>query len=495
MIEKTENKTEQILSKKTYSKLKSKLKPNNLFTPTLFQLVSDTIAIVLTTLIQYYLRFEAGFYSSPISFEPVFVILMIFSLTIYWLIIFWFSGLYKNWYIRSPFDEFFTIIRATFFGSFLIMFLIFMDGSSSTRQLFLIYFALITFNITFGRFIIKRIQKYLRGKRILYIPSVIIGSRSKALELYQKTENSPSWGYKVLGFISIENNGNASNNSIEDEKIKYLGNISNLDNLLDDVLPQEVLITTDSPNRQFLLKIASLCAEKNIIVKIVPDLYDIFMGQVRTLPVYGIPLIEINTQILKPWESIVKRFIDIIFSLLVLILGIPIWILIAIIIKLESKGPIFYKQERVGKNGKIFKIYKFRSMVQDAEKHGPQWAKVNDPRVTKFGYFLRKSHLDEIPQFINVLKGEMSIVGPRPERPVFVEKFSALIPYYKRRLVVRPGITGWWQVNYTSYVESVEEIENRLKDDFYYIENLSLRLDIEIIIRTIYLMLKGHGQT
>jgi exopolysaccharide biosynthesis polyprenyl glycosylphosphotransferase len=373
------------------------------------------------------------------------------------------------------------------------MFLIFMDGSPSTRQLFLIYFALITFNVALGRFIIKRFQKYLRQKKILYIPSVIIGSKDKAFELYQKTLNSPSWGYKVLGFISLENNGKVDTDKTN--KLPYLGDISKLDELLDDVMPQEVLITTDAPNRQFMLKIASLCADKNIVVKIVPDLYDIFMGQVRTLPVYGIPLIEISTQIMKPWERIIKRIIDLIFSLLVLILGIPLWILIAIIIKLESKGPVLYKQERVGRNGKIFKMYKFRSMVQDAEKHGPQWAKVNDPRVTKFGYFLRKSHLDEIPQFLNVLKGEMSIVGPRPERPVFVEKFSSLIPYYKRRLIVRPGITGWWQVNYTSYVESVEEIENRLKDDFYYIENLSLKLDIEIIIRTIYLMIKGHGQT
>ncbi|MCX7735124.1 MAG: sugar transferase [Candidatus Kapabacteria bacterium] len=493
MLDKAENIKDLTLSKKNYLKLKSRLKPNYFLTPTFFQLVSDIIAIVITTLVQYYLRFETGIYSYPISFEPIYIFLMTFFLTGYWLLIFWFSGLYKNWYIRSPFDEFFTIIRATFFGSFLIMFLIFMDGSPSTRQLFLIYFALITFNVALGRFIIKRIQKFLREKRILFIPSIIIGSKEKALELYQKTENSPSWGYKVIGYISVENNGSIDLNN--QNSLRYLGNINKLDELLDELLPQEVLITTDSPNRQFLLKIASICSEKNIIVKIVPDLYDIFMGQVRTLPVYGIPLIEITTEILKPWERIIKRFIDIIFSLLVLVLGIPLWILIAIIIKLESKGPILYKQERVGRHGKIFKMYKFRSMVQDAEKHGPQWAKVNDPRVTKFGYFLRKSHLDEIPQFINVLKGEMSIVGPRPERPVFVEKFSALIPYYKRRLIVRPGITGWWQVNYTTYVESVEEIENRLKDDFYYIENVSLKLDLEIIIRTIYLMIKGHGQT
>lgn len=493
MTDKNENIKNNISSNYNYTRIKTKLTPNYFLTPTFFQLVTDIIAIVITTLIQYYLRFETGIYAYPVSFEPIYIFLMTLFLTCYWLLIFWFSGLYKNWYIRSPFDEFFTIIRATFFGSFLIMFLIFMDGSPSTRQLFLIYFALITFNVTLGRFIIKRIQKYLREKKILYIPSIIIGTTEKALELYQKTENSPSWGYKVIGFISLENGGNIVTD--KQNKLPYLGEISKLTELLDEFMPQEVLIATESPNRQLMIKIAAICSEKNIVVKIVPDLYDIFMGQVRTLPVYGIPLIEITTQILKPWERIIKRVIDIIFSIIVLIIGIPLWILIAIIIKIESKGPVLYKQERVGRNGKIFQMYKFRSMVQDAEKDGPQWAKVNDPRVTKFGYFLRKSHLDEIPQFINVLKGEMSIVGPRPERTYFVNKYSLLVPYYRRRLIVRPGITGWWQVNYTSYLENVEEIESRLKDDFYYIENLSLRLDIEIIIRTVYLMLKGHGQT
>jgi lipopolysaccharide/colanic/teichoic acid biosynthesis glycosyltransferase len=168
--------------------------------------------------------------------------------------------------------------------------------------------------------------------------------------------------------------------------------------------------------------------------------------------------------------------------------------LVAILIKLDSKGPIFYKQERVGKNGKIFTCYKFRSMVVDAEKSGPQITILNDPRVTRVGYFLRKTHIDEVPQFWNVLKGEMSIVGPRPERPVFIEQFSKIQPLFKRRLVVRPGLTGWNQVNSPNFDASIETINNRLKEDFYYIENMSLKLDLEIILRTIYLVIRGRGQ-
>jgi len=229
-------------------------------------------------------------------------------------------------------------------------------------------------------------------------------------------------------------------------------------------------------------------------VKIEPDLYDIFTGQVRTLPIYGIPLIEISSQLLKPWEAAVKRLFDIVFSLLVIILGLPFWLLFALIIKLESKGPVFYTQKRTGKNGNEFRIYKFRSMFTNIPKEAG-WTVVNDPRVTKFGKFIRKSHLDEIPQFWNVLIGDMSVVGPRPEQPKFVEEFSNEISYYKRRLKVRPGITGWWQIQYQPYELSLEEIKNRLKDDFYYIENMSLKLDIEIVVRTVYCVIKGHGQT
>ena len=334
----------------------------------------------------------------------------------------------------------------------------------------------------------------MREKGIIKIPSIIAGSYKNALELFEQVSSSKNWGYKVDAIILINND--------EDKHIKINMNLpeiyplEKLDEVIDKFNPYELLISVKSPKHKILLDIVNKAAEKNLIVKIIPDLYEYFTGQVRTLHLYGIPLIEINTQILKPWQEIAKRIFDIVFSILVLVIGLPIWLLVALIIKLESKGPVFYKQIRTGKNGKEFKMIKFRSMVADAEKRtGPQWTKVNDPRVTKFGRILRSSHLDEIPQFLNVLKGDMSIVGPRPERPIFVEKFSKLVPAYKRRLVVRPGITGWWQVKYTTYVESIEEIENRLKDDFFYIENMSFKLDLEIIIRTIFLVFKGHGQT
>jgi exopolysaccharide biosynthesis polyprenyl glycosylphosphotransferase len=247
-------------------------------------------------------------------------------------------------------------------------------------------------------------------------------------------------------------------------------------------------------DHRWLLDIVMQCRELGISVKIQPDLYEIFTGQARLLAIHGMPLIDINPELLKTWERVVKRIFDIVFSAIVLLLGLPFLLITAILVKLDSKGPIFFSQIRVGKNGKIFTMYKFRSMITDAEAEGPRWASVNDPRVTRLGRFLRKSHLDEIPQFWNVLKGEMSLVGPRPERPFFVEKFKKDVPYYLRRLVIRPGLTGWNQVHYRDYEETLEEITNRLKHDFYYIENMSLQLDVEIIIRTVIRVFRGQGQ-
>ncbi len=464
-----------------------------LLNPTALQLISDILAIIVSYIVYYYFRFETKIFAGFTNPDVTLVITTGLVMALYWLLVLWFSGMYKNWYIRSPFDEMFASIKAIFLGSFILFFFIFLDSTKSPRMLFLVYFVLLNISIIISRLISRNIQKKLRSRRIIVIPSILIGNYSNIVELNHKITNSPAWGYKSIGFVLLGDEGII--NKKENENNSLLGSIDNFDIILDEHKPKEVLIATETAERNLLLKIVSKCAERNILVKIVPDMYDIFTGQARTLPLYGIPLIEINTQLLRPWEEFIKRAIDIVFSLCVIIIGLPVWILVALIQKIESSGPVFYKQERVGKDGKSFMIFKFRSMVPDAEKAGPQWASVNDPRVTRFGKFLRSSHLDEVPQFWNVLKGEMSLVGPRPERPVFVDKFSKLTPYYKRRLVVRPGITGWWQVNYTTYVESIEEIENRLKDDFYYIENMSLKLDIEIIIRTVFLVIKGHGQT
>jgi len=210
--------------------------------------------------------------------------------------------------------------------------------------------------------------------------------------------------------------------------------------------------------------------------------------------VTGMPLIDINPNILTEVQFLLKRLIDIFVSLFSLIITSPILLLVAIIIKLSSKGDIIFKQERVGLNNKSFIVHKFRTMYDQSEKDtGPVWAKLNDPRITRIGYFLRKTRIDEFPQLFDVLIGNMSIVGPRPERDFFISQLKEKFPYYMRRLNVRPGVTGWAQIM-GSYDTDIDSVENKLKLDFYYIENISIWLDIKIMIITIWVILSGKGQ-
>ena len=319
--------------------------------------------------------------------------------------------------------------------------------------------------------------------------SIIIGDLEKARELAHNLSKAKKLGYNVLGFISA--NGF---NPDQAPDLSILGKYEELENVITRNKIKEVLIALNSEEHTKLLDIVGRLSATDVGLKIVPDLYDIISGQARTREIYGFPLIDINPEIMRPWEEAAKRTTDILISSCILFIGMPFWLLVALGVKISSRGPAIYSQGRVGKNGVPFHIYKFRSMTIDAEKDGPQWAQKNDPRVTTFGKFIRKVHLDEVPQFWNVLKGDMSLVGPRPEREYFVEQLSKEIPYYRRRLKVRPGITGLFQAMVYKYDENLDDVRNKLKYDLMYIESMSFRLDIKILFRTAYMMLKGKGQ-
>lgn len=408
---------------------------------------------------------------------------------LYWSLVFWMGGLYRDFYIRSPLDEISAVFRQTFIGSAVIFLAITTTSSLGVRPVFVVYWAVLFGLITIGRLVARNVQGRLREARVIRIPTLVVGTQPHVGELIVDLTNEPAWGYDVRGVILLERL--AVEHTIG--AIPVLGSQEDLATVISAANIREVLISTDGTHHDRLLNITAQAAEQGCMVKIVPDLYEIVSGQARTHQIYGSPLIDVSPQLMKPWEEFAKRATDILVSVLALGLGSPVWLLVGLGVKLTSPGPMFFVQDRVGRNGRVFRMAKFRSMTVD-EKRGPTWTDKNDPRVTPFGRFIRKTHLDEIPQLWNVLKGEMSLVGPRPEQPFYVEKFTAMLPYYRRRHKVRPGVTGWWQVKAKSNPESLEEIQQRLRYDFFYIENMSFKLDLEIMVRTVFVMLKGHGK-
>jgi exopolysaccharide biosynthesis polyprenyl glycosylphosphotransferase len=468
------------------------------------QLIADIIAIWIGFAIQLHLRFFSKIIETAAIPTSIDYILGSIMMTGFWITMFAIFGMYKNWYAYSPFSEFYSTIKVSFFGCLIIVFFLLTDNSNYFRALFLIYFVISVFTFTFFRFITRRIQIKLRKKGIVKIPTLIIGDLKHSIEFYKNTLKSKSWGYNVKGIILYEKEKSdndkkaaimkdSSNDNLMLNNL-ILGTINDVYNIIDKIAPEEIVLSAGTPNSKLLFEIEEICQRKNIRLSIFPNLYDHFTGRTKTQDLYGIPLIEVSFRIIKPIQLAIKRTFDIVFSLLVLGVGLPLWTLIAVIIKLESEGNVIYSQPRIGKNNKIFTIYKFRSMMQNKTNNKLLWTMKNDPRVTKFGKFIRKSHLDEIPQFFNVLIGDMSIVGPRPESVEYVEIFASQLIFYNRRHIVRPGITGWNHVHRPLYELGIEEVKIRTKYDFYYIENFSLQLDFEIMVRTIWVMLTLKGQ-
>jgi exopolysaccharide biosynthesis polyprenyl glycosylphosphotransferase len=324
----------------------------------------------------------------------------------------------------------------------------------------------------------------VRFRRVAPRRVLVVGRGEGAESILQDIKRHPKLGYELVGVISEEDGESP------DSGVKHFRSMRNIRRIVTTDKIDEVIISFPPESRKEMVDVMAQCQGMGVRFKIVPELYEMFLSETDGEDVNGLPLVEVMAPPIFGANAVIKRLIDILVSSVTLLLFLPLIILIIILIRMESRGPVLFEQERVGEDGRIFSLYKFRSMAKDAEKYtGPVMAKSDDKRITKLGRILRKTRLDEIPQLVNVLKGDMSLVGPRPERPFFVERFKREIPGYVQRLQVRPGVTGLAQVHSTYDISP----RSKLRYDLLYVRKHSLFLDMEIILRTIWVVLRRKG--
>ena len=411
-----------------------------------------------------------------------------------WLLLHYISGTYVDLYRKSRLQELVKTVLLLLLGTIIIFFALLLDDKVRRySDYYLTFFVLYSCEFTFtflGRIILlNRAKANLRHKRFAY-NTLLIGSNQKATEIYEEfSAPKNSFGYKFAGYIKL----NGENANKVTQELSELGKLTDLEQVVNDNDIEEIIIAIESNEHPRLNDIINTLADKNVYIRIIPDMYDILSGTTKMNSIVGEAFIEIPPSLLSEWQRITKRWFDVINSILALIFTFPLLLFVAIHIKLSSKGQIFYTQERLGQYGKPFRIYKFRSMYIDAEQHGPMLTSDDDPRVTSVGRWIRKYRIDELPQFINVLKGEMSIVGPRAERRFFADQIIQYAPYYKHVFKIKPGITSLGMVKY-GYASTVEQMVKRLKYDIIYMENMNIVMDFKIIIYTVLTVLYGRGK-
>ncbi len=447
-------------------------------------LFSDVLAFESAFLLSYWLRFfsplteyfevELGipriesYAAASFVFIPVFL-LVFRSRAMY--------GSRRNIHIS---DEFFALVRLITIGMMIMLSATFFYREFSfSRGVFILLWLTSIITVTTGRFIIIEFEQWLYRRRKELKSIVIVGKNSTAEHIFTLFSNNLALGYEVLGYYA----NTTAEHSTPLSQCRYLGTIQKL---ADDIVPlriQSALVALSHNEQEKLIELLRNTEGKNIEFMMVPDMLELMTSRIRIQEIEGIPFIKLKDIPMTTWNRILKRGFDAVISSVALILFLPLMALLSIIIKLTSPGPVFYVQERVGLDGVSFSLFKFRSMRMDAEKStGPVRNKKEDNRATTIGKILRRTSLDELPQLFNVLLGQMSIVGPRPERPFFVEQFKYEIPKYLERHRVKTGMTGWAQVN---GLRGDAPIDERTKYDIYYVENWSLVFDVKIILKTI----------
>ncbi|MBF69802.1 MAG: polyprenyl glycosylphosphotransferase [Crocinitomicaceae bacterium] len=422
------------------------------------------------------------------------LIISTFFISLFWILLYSIFGNYRNVYKKYRLKEITQIISQTFIGIILIFFTFLLDDNINSYQdyysLFVVLFLLHIIITFIPRIILtSRTVNQIHNKKIGF-NTIVIGSSQKAKDTYLEICNlKKATGHFIIGYVCT----NGGKDVINETGLKKLGAYNEISQIINNEKIEEVIIATEPKEHEKINSIINDLADLKVEIKVVADMYSILTGSVKMNSIFGALLISVNPEMMPSWQKTVKRIMDLFISIIAIIILSPVFIILTIFIKSGSKGEIIFKQERIGFKNEPFQIYKFRSMYADSEKNGPQLSSKYDSRITNIGRFMRKTRLDETPQFFNVIKGDMSLVGPRPERQYFINKIIDKAPHYKHLSKVKPGITSWGQVKY-GYAENVDEMIARLKFDLLYVENMSLSLDVKILFYTVIIMLKGSGK-